>query len=236
VDAKKLLLALGLFLFVAILLVAVPSTADDGTRLPVFLPLAMRQCRGQPTPTPTSTPTSTPTWTHTPTATWTTTPTPSQTLTPTWTPTRTPTPTQTPTSTPTLTPVEVLPNYSHYVDSISALWIVGEVQNNTASYLRFVKVTANLFSASGQLLDTDYGYISLDNLPPGHKTCFDILFWDEPTGWSYYEFEVSYWTDGEPLPSLTAFNHSGSYNPTFGWYEIVGLVRSSPELPVKRAA
>lgn len=136
------------------------------------------------------------------------------------------TPTNTPTPTPPTAPVEVLSNHSSYVDSIDYLHIVGEVQNNTANHLRSVKITANMFNYNGQLLDTGSSYIHLDNLPSGDKTCFHILFWDEPTGWSYYEFEVSYRTDGEPLPNLTVFNDSGSYDPTYGWYEIVGFVRN----------
>lgn len=133
-----------------------------------------------------------------------------------------------PTPTPTTVPpgVYILSNHSSYVDSIDYLHIVGEVQNNTANHLRFVKITANIFNSSGQLLDTDFTYIYLDNLPAGDRTCFDILL-EEPAGWSYYEFEApTYRTDGEPLPNLTVFNDSGSYNSTFGWYEIIGQVRN----------
>ena len=69
-------------------------------------------------------------------------------------------------------------------------------------------------------------YIHLGNLPTGGKTCFSILL-PKPVGWSYYQFEApTYRTDGEPLPNLTVTNHSGSYNFTFGWYEIIGQVRN----------
>lgn len=122
--------------------------------------------------------------------------------------------------------VRVLNNHFAYVDTIDYLHIVGEVQNNTANHLRFVKITANIFNSNGQLLDTDFTYTYLDNLPAGDKTCFHILL-EEPAGWSYYEFEApTYWTDGEPLPNLAIFNDSGSYNSTFGWYEIIGQVRN----------
>ncbi len=112
------------------------------------------------------------------------------------------------------------------MDSIDYLHILGEVQNNTNKHLRFVKITANVFNGGGQLLDTALTYIYLDNLPAGQKTCFNVLL-QKPAGWSYYEFESpTYWTDGNPLPNLTAFNLSGSYNSTIGWYEIVGQVRN----------
>ena len=71
--------------------------------------------------------------------------------------------------------VRVLPNHFSYVSIIGSLWIVGEVQNDTAQHLELAKVTANVFSSSGQLLTTAFSYIDLDTLPAGEKTCFDIL-------------------------------------------------------------
>jgi hypothetical protein len=148
--------------------------------------------------------------------------------TPTMTPTRTNTPTATATTTPTTlaTGVQILPNHSYYVDSIDYLHIVGEVQNNTGNHLRFVKITADVFSSTGQLLDNDFTYIYLDSLPPGAKTCFMILL-PKPAGWSYYQFEApTFWTDGKLLSNLVVSNDSGSYNSTYGWYEIIGQVRN----------
>jgi len=136
------------------------------------------------------------------------------------------TPTNTPTNTPTAPPPYILSNHSWYVNSIGSLHVVGEVQNNTSNNLRFVRITANFFDSHGVLLDVDYTYTWLDNLPAGDKTCFD-LFVSEPSGWAYYEFEaVSYWTDGDPLPNLTVLNDSGSYISYFGWYKIIGIVRN----------
>jgi hypothetical protein len=128
-------------------------------------------------------------------------------------------------SSPPIDPPDILSNHSYYVDSINALWIVGEIQNNTANYFRLVKITVNIFDNNGQLLDVSYGFIHLGDLPPASKTCFDILVGDEPTGWSYYEFETpSFFIDGEPLPNLTIFNDNGTYD--VGAYEIVGQVRN----------
>lgn len=179
------------------------------TRTPVKLYLALIRHDPSPTPTPTITRTPTPTNTST--------------LVPSSTPTKTFTPS--PTSIPS--GVYVLSNHTYYIDSIDSLWIVGEVWNNTSDYLEFVKIPANLYGASGNLLDTDYTYTYLDSLPPGEKTCFDLLFTDYPPEWAYYEFEPpSYWTDGEPLPNLKVYNVSASYDPTYGWYEIIGQVRN----------
>ncbi len=79
--------------------------------------------------------------------------------------------------------VILLDNHSSFVDSIDYLNIVGEVQNSTRNYLTFVRIAASFFNSSGQLLDTDFTYIYLDNLPPGEKTCFNI-FLEHIAGWS----------------------------------------------------
>lgn len=137
-----------------------------------------------------------------------------------------PTATPSPTVTPGPQEVRILPNYYHFVDSIDYLNIVGEVLNDSFNHLRFVRITINIFNSSGQLLDTDFTYIYLDDLPARDKTCFNLSL-PEPTGWSYYEFEApTFWTDGSLLPNLTLSNDSGSYDSTFGWYEIIGQVRN----------
>ena len=67
-----------------------------------------------------------------------------------------------PTDTPVPQDVQILPNHSHFVDSIDYHHIVGEIWNNTAKHLRFVKVSVNVFNSSGHLIDTDFTYTNLD--------------------------------------------------------------------------
>jgi hypothetical protein len=199
---------------------ATPSKTPTSTPGRSFLPYVRRD--PSPTPTPTSTLTPTVTSTSTPI--------------PTPTPTLTFTPTDTPTPKPTSIPlgVYVLTNHTYYIDSTDSLWILGEVWNNTSNYLRFVKITANLFDSSGKLIGTDFGYTYLDNLPPGDKTCFTVLFLDNPPGWTYYEFEnPSYWTDGDPLPNLAVYNVSASHDPYYDWYDIIGQVRNDQGVRVE---
>lgn len=203
------------FLALLAIVILVLNLAATGPVSRVHLPLALHNA-GLPPWTPT--PTGTPAPTQTPTSTQT--PSPTRTATP----TRTRTPTHTPTPTPV--PVQVLPNYSHHVNEWGELLIFGEVQNNTPYHLELVEVTANVFDAAGRLIDLKRGYTALDNLPSGDKGCFSVVFSREPPGWAYYQFEVSYWTGGHPLPNLTVFNTSGSVDPTFGWYRIIGLVRN----------
>ena len=153
------------------------------------------------------------------------------TMTPTRTPTRTPTPSPTPTRTPTPTPtslpqgVYILPNYSHYTSG-TTLYIVGEVQNNTSSYAYLIKVPVNLFNSSGQLVDTDYTYTTLD-LPAGKKSCFRLSIYDPPADWSYFRFESpTYYTSAnKSWPNLTLYNHYGTLLPD-GGYKILGFVRN----------
>lgn len=193
-------------------LLAVPIATPT---VSIHLPRIEKTGTRTATSTLTRTQTATPTHSHTPTGT--------KTPTVTWTPTRTPT--RTPTSAPS--GVYILPNHTYYVDSINYLHILGEVWNNTSNYLRFVKITANVFRQDGQLLATDFTYIHLDNLAPADKTCFEILL-SQPAGWASYRFESpSFWTDGEPAPNLFVYNHSGSYDSRFGWYTIIGLVRNN---------
>lgn len=199
-------------------------------------------------PTPTNTVTATPT--NTPTATETSWIVPCAlahldaatcTTTPTSTSESTSTPTATPTATPTITPtpppttavdvgtgegIIVLNNHSSLVDSINFLHIIGEVKNNTGASAKFVRVTANLFNAQNQLIDTDYTYARLDILPPGETTCFEIIFLGSPV-FAYYTFEVSYsTTEDVPLP-IAVFGDSGSYNEVVeDWYEVVGQARN----------
>jgi len=199
-----------------------PTPTSTSTRTPTptnvndFMPLVLKQ----PTHTPTSTPTPTPTSTATPTRT------PTTTSTATQTPTRTPT--RTPTATPTTLPfgVYVLPNNSYFYTEWGSLYVTGEVMNNTDSTLRFVQITANLYDTGGNLVGTQYTYTDLEDVPAWDRTCFEIVFPTPPGNWAYYQFERTYWTDGQPLPDLTVLGDSGSYNPSNGDYTILGYVRN----------
>jgi len=184
------------------------------TQTATSTPTATATFEGSDTETPTSTPTETPT----------------QTTTATSTPTPSVTPTLTPTPSPTLTrpasAITVLDNHRAFVDSIDYLHIVGEVKNDTGEKARFVRITANLFDAQNQLIDTDFGYTSLDILSPGETACFQVLFLGAPA-YSYYTFETSFQDTVESSLPIAVFGDSGSYNSVIDdWYEIVGQARN----------
>ena len=122
-------------------------------------------------------------------------------------------------------PVSVLNNHTTYASSGGSYrYVVGEVYNNTASYLQFVKIAVNFYNGS-QLVATDYTYTHLWDLHPYEKTCFSIML-ENPSNWTHYAFEpVSYWTDGEVRPNLTVTTHSGGvYGGSY--YRIIGQIRN----------
>lgn len=143
-----------------------------------------------------------------------------------------PTPTITPSPTSIPPDVQILPNDSYYIDS-NDLNVLGEVLNNSSYDLSFVKITANFYNASGQLLDNNYAYTYLDDLPAWESTCFQVSV-PVPSGWAYYQFEApTFFTDGQPFPNLTILNDSGAYDSNYGWYDITGDVRNNEGVIVK---
>jgi hypothetical protein len=144
-------------------------------------------------------------------------------------------PTATPQPTPTKTPapgVYIVGNTFSFVDSIDYLHVVGEVRNTRSSVVQFVKITANFFSGSGQLVANDFTYTWLDQLAPNTTTCFEVSL-KQPAGWASYQFEpVSYSTTTKRVPNLTIFNDSGSLG-SFGNYQVIGQVQNNEAVQVK---
>src|SRR5204862_7414457 len=112
----------------------------------------------------------------------------------------------------------------------SYLHIVGEVLNNTGGTVRFVKISVNVFNGA-QLVATDFTYTSMDKLPAGTKTCFDILV-QKPAAWTSYQFEpVTYSATAGRLPNLALLNVSSSID-SIGAYHIIGQVRNDEAVKV----
>lgn len=124
--------------------------------------------------------------------------------------------------------VTILPTDSCYVNSINYLNIIGEIHNNTANYITFARVSVNVFNGD-QLVDTDFSYTFLSIIPPHDKACFSLIM-PNPANWTSYQFEApQYQITEEVPPQLTPYSLSGAYNDTFGWYEIIGLVRNDSD-------
>jgi hypothetical protein len=168
-----------------------------------------------------------PTIPHTPTRTPTRTPVLTRSATPTRTATATPslTPTQTDTPTPTATSTAdliVLGNHSTYTNTIGARYIVGEVKNNGDSNARFVKVTADVFNAQGQLIATDFAYAQRDVINPDSESCFKILLINDPVGFDHYQLNIEGDVTTEPVRPLSLFNINDGPNTLS--YELIGQV------------
>lgn len=120
--------------------------------------------------------------------------------------------------------VSILSNHTSYTDIIGALHIIGEVQNQTAQTITFVRINANLFNGA-QLAGTDFTYTSLDQLRPGDRTCFDVLVIDPPVYTSYMFEAPTYSANMMELPTLTVLGDSSSIDIADN-YHIIGQVRN----------
>jgi hypothetical protein len=130
--------------------------------------------------------------------------------------------------------VQVLPNHSSYINSFDGPVVVGEVFNNTASNIKYVKVTARYYDSNDTLLDWDWSYVRLDILKAGEKGCFRISLLNEVPGWTYYKIDVAEYTNTlDSRPDITLLSHRSSIDPTFGWYKIIGEVRNDLGLKVR---
>ncbi len=184
-------------------LAIVPAKANPTARL--YLPLAASSNRLMaPPPPPTAEPTAT------------------ATVTPTPVPTATPTPA-----------VIIRPNHFAYQDYSNYVHVLGEVQNISTLYLRFVRVAAEVFDAGGALVGAGAIYTPQANLPPGQRACFDITIRD-PGAWASYRFEGVGWSPSpQGLPHTTLSSLSSSYDTTLHWYRVLGLVRNDEPVTVR---
>ncbi|MEZ4637777.1 MAG: FxLYD domain-containing protein [Caldilineaceae bacterium] len=134
--------------------------------------------------------------------------TPTQTATNTITP-EPPTATPTPTSTqPTGVIVLSSSAFVPYSGSTS-LYIVGEVRNDTASNVRFVRVNATLRDAAGNVVTNRSTYATIDVLTPGMTSPFRALFGDAPV-WASYELDIT-WNTTTNVPYALEVLNAQSY-------------------------
>jgi len=66
--------------------------------------------------------------------------------------------------------------------------IFGEVRNDSGGPLRFVKIIATIYDASGRVVGDEFGYAALDDLPAGQTSPFEILV--EKRGGVRYELQT----------------------------------------------
>ncbi len=131
--------------------------------------------------------------------------------------------------------VYILSNHSYYVNSSGYLNVYGEVYNGDSTHFDMVKVSANLYDGSGQLIDTSYDFL-WDNLPAGEKSCFAISL-GQHSNWARYEFEnPTYWTYGHAFPNITLINVTVNYDSSSNQYTFLGQARNDHGAPVSGVA
>lgn len=153
------------------------------------------------------------------------TPTRSATATPTMAP-PTATPTN-PTANATPTPAGVSAhNATWYVSSTGSVWIEGLVTNGTNTPISFVRVNANFYGASGQLLATDFGFAEIDTMAPGTSSPFTVLLIDPPPGISTVDYAVGSYDNTPSEPPVTGLlvAVSNIYRNAIGSVHVVGTV------------
>lgn len=177
-----------------------------------FLPYIVKQ---EP-PTATLTPT--------PTATSTNTPEPP-------TPTPTEMPTLTPTPMPTLSPGVIVLSSNTLIpySGSTSLYLVGEVLNNTPSNVRFVRINATLRDSAGNVVDSSSSYATIDNLTPGMKSPFLVLFSDSPA-WTSYDLTVT-WDTTTVAPYVLELLNTQAYFDRYDGYHVVGEIRNQYSEP-----
>ncbi len=142
-------------------------------------------------------------------------------------------PTLTPTPTPTRPPVYVMDNHSSFGHPYQGYSVVGEVYNNTGSYVWNVVVGAKFYKygQSQPVYSISHPLHFLFRLPPGSRSCFSLDEYVRPIDWDYYAFDdVTYFTDSVPPPPIAVFNVSGAVLP--GLYHLAGQVRNDHTQPI----
>lgn len=151
------------------------------------------------------------------------------------TPVNTPTATATTQSTnPTPAPRDVYVTDNFTVrQSGSRLQVVGEILNNSKLMVRSLSVAATLFGNAGQVLESSYAPVQLDQLPRGERTCF-VLTFEDAAGWNSVEFSTpAFQTDVDSEPNLAVRKLETDYDPVMGWFTVTGQVRNREDEPAE---
>jgi hypothetical protein len=116
---------------------------------------------------------------------------------------------------------------SAYDNGYGSLYIVGEVINNTANNVTFVRVTATLCNSDGDIIRADYSYVLIDVLAPGQKAPFRIFFYDYPQEYANYQLSVTYSTTTQPAKSSLPILSSNAWTSGYGTLYTVGEVQNN---------
>ena len=110
-----------------------------------------------------------------------------------------------------------------YVDEYGTAHIIGEFVNNQDKTLNFVKFIATLYDISGNVLDTEFTYSTIDIVSPFTKTPFEITVTGDVGRINNYEVQSS-GVETLPLPQKLELSTVRIFEDEYGTFHIVGEV------------
>lgn len=116
---------------------------------------------------------------------------------------------------------------SSFVDTICYHHIFGEVQNNGAQPLEFVKVIATYYNNVGTVIATESGYTLVDLVLPGTRSPFQILLSQQfAPQVDHYSLEVTYRISSKQKPPGIQILSDSNYMDILGSLHIVGEAKN----------
>ncbi|MCC6381612.1 MAG: hypothetical protein IT304_03840 [Dehalococcoidia bacterium] len=115
---------------------------------------------------------------------------------------------------------------SSYRSTTGTLHVVGEVANTTGVAAQYVEITADFYSASGQLLATDFTFSAVGVIPAGGDSPFEVLLFNPPPGINSYTVRVTDFASppyDAPISGLVAIA-TNVYTAATGTLHMVGSV------------
>ncbi len=110
-----------------------------------------------------------------------------------------------------------------YVDDYGYAHIIGEFVNNQDKTLNFVKFIATLYDSSGNVLDTEFSFSTIDIVAPFTKTPFEITVSGNVEMIDTFEIQSS-GTETFPLPQKLELSPVRVFEDEYGSHHIVGEV------------
>jgi hypothetical protein len=119
-------------------------------------------------------------------------------------------------------------NDSSYISTIGNYHIVGEVLNSGDTWLQFVKVTAIMKDANGEVVDVRFTYAQGERLPPNERAPFDVFEIDTAKSAQITSYTLALEFDAvAPIENLLQIQSQSSSTDSVGWYEVVGEVKNN---------
>jgi hypothetical protein len=118
--------------------------------------------------------------------------------------------------------------YTHAggVDDYGAV-VIGEIANESATPVEFVKVTASFYDEAGTFIDSAFAYTMIDTIPAGERAPF-VLGTDSVQEFASYELHVEANPADPPTGEFTV-RDARLVEDDFGWSLVGQVVNNSSE-------